>query len=152
MADPAAIAPAAEAAGDLAAGLGSIGLGGLAALASAVSVWVGRQLRPLETRIDKLEALAERADRLALRAEQAERELERLGARLDRLESQHGALVERVRESENAATATILRTEHAIERVLDRIRALRGQVAAIADGGSGGGVGRVADPVDSRDR
>ena len=152
MPDPTAIAPAAEAATDLAGALSSVGLGGLAALATAASVWLSRQLKPLETRLDRLEPLAERADRLTLRAEQAERELERLGARLDRMESQHAALVDRVREIENAASATILRTEHAIERVLDRIRALRGQVAAIADGGGGGGLGRAAEPVDSRDR
>jgi len=149
MADPAAIAPAAEAAGDLAAGLGSIGLGGLAALASAVSVWLSRQLKPLEVRLDKLEALPERADRLALRAEQAEREIERLGARLDKIEAQATALAERAREAENAAVRAAVTTEHAIERTVDRIRQLRGELRAMA--ANPGNAVSVAGPGDSRE-
>jgi len=149
MPDPAAIAPAAEAAGDLATGLGSIGLGGLAALASAVSVWLSRQLKPLEVRLDKLEALPERADRLALRAEQAEREIERLGARLDKIEAQATALAERAREAENAAVRAAITTEHSIDRTVERIRQLRGELRALAAGGPPPLSG--ASPVDSRE-
>lgn len=149
MPDPTAIAPAAEAATDLAGALSSVGLGGLAALATAASVWIGRQLRPLEVRLDKLEALPERVDRLALRAEQAERELERLGARLDKIEAQATALADRVRESENAAVRAAVSTEHAIDRTVERIRQLRGELRALAAGGPPPLSG--ASPVDSRE-
>ena len=68
---------------------------------------------------------------------------------IDKIEAQATALAERAREAENAAVRAAVSTEHAIERTVDRIRQLRGELRAMA--ANPGAPVSVAGPVDSRE-